>query len=56
LLKEDASKERENRNVFLEFKGLRLDQTTKHFFKHTEELDEDGLIIKLGAFNNLIGD
>jgi hypothetical protein len=32
-MKEEASKERENRNMFIEFGGLRLDQTTKNFFR-----------------------
>lgn len=55
-IKEDASKERENRNMFIQYKGLRLDQTTKNFFRDAENLDEEGLIVKLGAFSPMISD
>lgn len=55
-IKEDASKERENRNMFIQYKGLRLDQTTKNFFRDAENLNEEGLIVKLGAFSPMISD
>jgi hypothetical protein len=38
-IKEDASKERENRSIYVEYKGVRLDQTTKNFFKDAENLN-----------------
>jgi len=30
-------------------------QTTKNFFKDAENLDEEGLVLKLGAFEHMIG-
>jgi hypothetical protein len=36
--------------MFIEFDGMKLDQTTKNFFKDTENIDDEGLIVKLGAF------
>jgi hypothetical protein len=42
--------------MFIEYKGLRLDQTTKNFFKDAEALDEEGLIVRLGAFSPIISD
>ena len=55
-IKEEASKERENRNMYVEYSGVRLDQTTKNFFKESENLNTEGLIIKLGAFEDIIAD
>lgn len=42
--------------MFIEFQGLKLDQTTKNFFKDSEQLDEQGLVVKLGAFSPMIAD
>jgi hypothetical protein len=56
LMKEEASREREVRNMFVECGGLRLDQTTKNFFREAEQLDQKGLVVRLGAFSPLISD
>ena len=42
--------------MFVEYGGIRLDQTTKNFFKETEDLHDEGLIVRLGAFENIIDD
>ena len=54
--KEDMSKQRENRNLYIEFEGVKLDQTTKNFYKDADSLNEEGLIVKLAAFQPLISD
>ena len=50
------SKQRENRNLYIEFEGVKLDQTTKNFYKDADSLNEEGLIVKLAAFQPLISD
>jgi hypothetical protein len=42
--------------MYVEFNGVRLDQTTKNFFKDAENLNDEGLIVRLGAFDNIIAD
>lgn len=42
--------------MFVEYCGVRLDQTTKNFFKDAEGLNEEGLVIKLKAFEPMIAD
>jgi hypothetical protein len=34
---------------------MRLDQTTKNFFKEAEAMDSAGLIVKMGVFDHIIG-
>lgn len=49
-------KERENRSMYIEFQGVKLDQTTKNFFKEAENINVDGFVVRLGAFDHMLAD
>ena len=40
--------------MYVKVSGVRMDQTIKNFFKDTESLDSEGLVMKLGAFDHFI--
>ena len=51
-IKDEFLKDREKRNLFLSYSGLRLEQVTRDYFEKIEEINPNSYIEKMAAFES----